>query len=412
MGAWCTASNMANDDDITLTREALYDLVWSKPMSKLAPEFGISDVALTKRCKRLGIPYPGLGYWARLAAGQKIKRPKLPPPPKNLRPWELAITFKKQPEPALREEPRDEPPPPDVIVRDALRSPHPAVERLRHELAQAQVNHNGLLRVSATRATGTALKIGSDSVKRTLRVLDALFNALEKRGHEVKLDGVGYDRVLELSVIVDGECVRMTVDETVGRRPHVPTEAEIENNKRWGARIPKNDGYPSGQLTLQVRPGRSWADSKVARLEDLLGRVVVDIELAPEAIRRARAEAAQRQAEWEAAERRRLRTQRLNWYQHELARAFERMVNDWRKAQDLQAFVVALEQRIGTAKLDAMTERWLASVKRHARAVDPVEHVERLASELEPSDEVLEVAWREHEAREQRNARARDGIAY
>src|SRR5260370_25819410 len=41
-------------------------------------DFGISDVALAKRCRRLGIPAPGRGYWARVDAGQRPYRPKLP----------------------------------------------------------------------------------------------------------------------------------------------------------------------------------------------------------------------------------------------------------------------------------------------------------------------------------------------
>src|ERR1700722_16959891 len=71
---------MSNDDGtaLTLTREDLYELVWSKPMRELAKDFGISDVALAKRCRGLGIPVPGRGYWARLDAGQTPHRPKLP----------------------------------------------------------------------------------------------------------------------------------------------------------------------------------------------------------------------------------------------------------------------------------------------------------------------------------------------
>jgi len=34
---------------ITLTRQELYDMVWSEPMTSLAKNFGISDVALAKR---------------------------------------------------------------------------------------------------------------------------------------------------------------------------------------------------------------------------------------------------------------------------------------------------------------------------------------------------------------------------
>ena len=68
------------DDDthLTLSREDLYELAWSKPLRELAKDFGISDVALAKRCRRLGIPVPGRGYWARVDAGQRPYRPKLP----------------------------------------------------------------------------------------------------------------------------------------------------------------------------------------------------------------------------------------------------------------------------------------------------------------------------------------------
>jgi hypothetical protein len=54
---------------ITLTRQSLYVLVWSTPMSTLANAFGISDVALAKRCRAVDVPVPPRGYWARRGAG-------------------------------------------------------------------------------------------------------------------------------------------------------------------------------------------------------------------------------------------------------------------------------------------------------------------------------------------------------
>jgi hypothetical protein len=61
-----------------LGREELYDLVWTEALALLAPKLGISDVGLKKRCESLGIPTPGRGYWARLAAGKGVKREPLP----------------------------------------------------------------------------------------------------------------------------------------------------------------------------------------------------------------------------------------------------------------------------------------------------------------------------------------------
>src|SRR5258708_19416863 len=68
---------------LTLTRQSLYDLVWSKPMSDLAKDFNMSDVGLAKRCRAVDVPIPYRGYWARKAAGQdppKFPFPKYPPP--------------------------------------------------------------------------------------------------------------------------------------------------------------------------------------------------------------------------------------------------------------------------------------------------------------------------------------------
>src|SRR5690625_227341 len=62
---------------MNVSREELYEQVWSTPTAQLAKEFGVSDVAIGKACRRLQIPKPPRGYWARLAAGQKVKRTPL-----------------------------------------------------------------------------------------------------------------------------------------------------------------------------------------------------------------------------------------------------------------------------------------------------------------------------------------------
>jgi hypothetical protein len=61
-------------------REVLYEKVWSTPMRCLSKEYGISDVGLAKVCKKLHIPLPGRGYWAKRAAGRRVAgRPVLKP---------------------------------------------------------------------------------------------------------------------------------------------------------------------------------------------------------------------------------------------------------------------------------------------------------------------------------------------
>lgn len=60
-----------------LDRKALYNLVWSKPMTAAAKNYGLSDRGLAKLCERNSIPVPPRGYWAKKAAGQKVKKAPL-----------------------------------------------------------------------------------------------------------------------------------------------------------------------------------------------------------------------------------------------------------------------------------------------------------------------------------------------
>lgn len=64
-----------------ISRRKLYDLIWQRPMWKVAPEFGLSGNGLAKLCRRDGIPVPERGYWAKLACGKRVKKPALPAAP-------------------------------------------------------------------------------------------------------------------------------------------------------------------------------------------------------------------------------------------------------------------------------------------------------------------------------------------
>lgn len=61
-----------------VTREELYELVWSKPMSKLAAQFNVSGSYMARVCTALRVPRPERGYWAKLQAGRAPKQPPLP----------------------------------------------------------------------------------------------------------------------------------------------------------------------------------------------------------------------------------------------------------------------------------------------------------------------------------------------
>lgn len=75
---------MAKRELVTVTREDLYTQVWSEPMINLAKKYGLSDVGLRKKCKKLNIPLPPQGYFLRYERRrQRTNRPPLPPLPQS-----------------------------------------------------------------------------------------------------------------------------------------------------------------------------------------------------------------------------------------------------------------------------------------------------------------------------------------
>lgn len=71
IGTW---SNHARE--VRLDRAALFDRVWSQPVKRLAKEWGLSGRGLAKACRRLEIPVPPRGFWARVH-GRRMHRPRL-----------------------------------------------------------------------------------------------------------------------------------------------------------------------------------------------------------------------------------------------------------------------------------------------------------------------------------------------
>lgn len=65
-------------ETFTISREDLYLLVWSKPTTEVASLLGVSDVAVGKRCKKLNVPKPPRGYWAKLYSGKEVIITPLP----------------------------------------------------------------------------------------------------------------------------------------------------------------------------------------------------------------------------------------------------------------------------------------------------------------------------------------------
>jgi len=72
---------MSEPPRTVLSRADLYERIWTRPLSAVARDLGLSSSGLSKICDRLLIPYPGRDHWGKVAAGRAPEPPPLPPPP-------------------------------------------------------------------------------------------------------------------------------------------------------------------------------------------------------------------------------------------------------------------------------------------------------------------------------------------
>lgn len=182
----------------TLTREQLYELVWQTPMIRLAGRFGISDVGLSKICRRLEIPTPPVGWWAKKAAGRKVRTPPLPEAPAGMA--RQVIIEPTPPETSsLRNEVRKEaerlgP----IAVPERLSRPHPIIARWIEQHRQRQDRARS--QRDPWRRNLHNVPDCTAAERRRHRILDALFRALEREGATVAEDERG-----ELVATLQGE---------------------------------------------------------------------------------------------------------------------------------------------------------------------------------------------------------------
>jgi len=226
----CTSEGVRIDERVTVarvfTREQFYELVWSKPMTHLAKEFAISDVALHKICRKHGIPNPPLGWWAKKAAGKKVKQTPLPEAkpgaPDRITISDGELGRESANLAAAREQARIQASGGDD--NEAV-PPHPIVERTIAALRKAKPSDIGLIAVSE----GGLVKceVAPRSVDRLAVILPRIVRAASLQGFQL----VGGEGAAHFKS--ETEVIGFSISELAKREKHVLTDAERTKEEAW-----------------------------------------------------------------------------------------------------------------------------------------------------------------------------------
>ncbi len=361
---------------IELRRDALYEQVWTTPISRLAQTYGLSDNGLRKICRKLHVPTPGRGYWAKRQHGRDVVPTPLPERPEDA-PDTHVIHLRPV---ASEDKARDEPPAakvahapvlkvPPITVPSRLRAPHPLVARTREAFKEAVTDQYG----RRCPAEGLHVMVGPDQVRRALRILNALLKGAERLGFDIGTTP-GRRRAQSYFAIED-ERVYFRMTERLRREEHTADPAEPS----WAQR--KWDYFLTGRLRIELvgahGPGRKrWSDGTRQRLEDQLASVLEGAYAAAQGAKRWREEIERRERAWEAERRRKQEAAERQAAEAARRRALEAQAHRWTQSQALSAYLDAVKRQADAATLppDAQKayEAWMAWARKHARRLDPL----------------------------------------
>jgi hypothetical protein len=367
------------EDGIRLTREELYQLVWNRPASKLSKDFGISDVALGKLCRRMEIPKPPPGYWARVEAGQRPHVPSLPAAGEST-PVVVYIPPRYKSEQAALEDTEvigrlesETRPENRILVPESLTDPHPLIAATLSRLEKRMTHgETGELEESDSLPD---VEVSDACLGRALRIMNAILKAVEALGYRVKVSRDYWGKATRVYCADADAEVHVSLSERYSEAERELTPAE----RRKPPYLIDNRlvTVPSGKLTFKVK-GRGvetkwWTDRKNEPLEDRLNEVVAGLVLRLEGLRLE--DLAKKEAE-------RLRAEEKRRREEEQARRekLHRDVSAWRKSEDIRAYLRAYEEkqlrRQGGITPGSEEDEWLRWARRYADSIDPLSEKE------------------------------------
>ena len=362
-----------------ITRDELFELVWSKPTIKVAKELYVSDVAVGKMCKRLEIPKPFVGYWQRLALGQKIKRPILAPLSAGKKDW-IEI---RPPVKPFKNLPKIEKI--DVPIPLFLDMELPLIRRTWNAYKSAKQDSHGYLIPNAKNYLSLRL-MNLTLLERSLLLFQAIHDQVKSKGYSMKIISEQYEQSKTI-IVVDQEEIQISICQRALQVPHEKTlEEKSRLRKGYAVVCRDNDRNPTAKLKLRINnpPQRvrgSWSDGKKRRLEECLGEFIQALPFIAHSIKEDRAEAIQiefdrvralelrKQRELEEA-RRQEEVARLAAIEKKKVEELIGAVSNWRLAGQIREYIDVIKKSQVEQNTDLMT--WCAWALQYAEKIDPL----------------------------------------
>ena len=185
-----------------MTRKELFDAVWKTPLVKLAEQYGISNVAIKKKCVKYEISTPPRGYWAKKLAGQEVEIPTL-----TIKDYNPEIKIRLNLTKKVTESKEQK------IIPDKLNKPLKVILETKKAYKETY-NMNGNY-LHLIWKDGLRLKVSPRSLLWALSVYDAVLKELEKTGYKLNSSESRFEiskRNVNISLYIYEKCKSVKVD--------------------------------------------------------------------------------------------------------------------------------------------------------------------------------------------------------
>jgi hypothetical protein len=364
----------------TWDREQLYSEIWETPLIKLALKYGISAVALGKVCRKLQVPLPGRGYWAKKEFGKPVERILLPKA-KNLpvvHRMKTAPTTTEAVTPKSAEPPVDDP----ELIRiaeietanlgiDPSAKQHKLISAAARILRHATADARHILYPPYSEAC-LDIRVSKGSLDRALAIVNAIILRLESLNFTVTVQK-GTDRA---AVSMDDFRVLFAIVE----KARVKSRREVQHGS-WTTT--ETEYEPTGELEFRVgQHGYGWqkkfADGKAHKLDNMVSQCVGALLREGRSLRIAAEAAKQREIENQKRREELSKLRTLVDEEEKSVRDLDGWVTKWARAEQIRAFVAALEKVWAEQGHDlspvAQKGQRILWMKQQADRLDPLVH--------------------------------------
>ena len=381
-----------------LTRQELYKLVWKKPMSKLAVEFGLSDQGLEKICRRHNIPKPGLGYWAKLQHGKEPPTPELPPNDKA----ELENIYFRSEKSNTSEEPLPldyETDYTDILTKALSYQPPEKVTRYSEVISNYRkyvkgqyTNRYGFLEIGNREFKDVEIRLTKTTFQRGCFFLYIISDLFKSLGWALQQGTDKGYRGGALVVTNKTDSLRIKLKERVKQVKHKPTAKELAEAKKWNYQTyDKHDYIPQGILEFSIEQLRSyaglkkkWADKGEVQLENILDQIAIGVARCFEYQKHERIEAEIRAEQWRKEEEIRAEKRRQAKVEEKRQQHILGLLDQYTKAQQLRAMISQVESVLIESEEH---ENWLNWAHSFVDKIDPLKDVESIPATYRAIDE-------------------------